>query len=94
MKSIEQVITELEGNIKQLLTQNRNLKEKIEEIDQENVHLKERNLAQAEELEEKKKTLKMLKIAGKGGDIDNKEVKLEINDLVKEIDKCITQIDK
>ncbi len=54
-----------------------------------------------EELEEKNQQLnvlddkvRMLKIAGSVGEESTKDVKLKINEMVREIDKCIAQISR
>ena len=47
-----------------------------------------------EEIEDLKEKNKILRIAGgtKGG--DNREMKLKINEIVREVDKCIAQLNQ
>jgi uncharacterized protein YjcR len=71
-----------------LLTENNNkLSDEIEKIKRE---LTEKN-QQVSELNDK---VKLLKIAGSVGEESTKEVKLKINEMVREIDKCIAQINR
>ncbi len=70
-----------------LVEKNDKLSEEIEKIKQE---LNEKN-QQVSELNDK---IKLLKIAGSVGGESTKEVKLKINEMVREIDKCIAQINR
>lgn len=71
-----------------LIKKNESLSNEIEKIREE---LAERN-QQITELNDK---VKLLKIAGSvGGGESTKEVKLKINEMVREIDKCIAQINR
>ncbi len=70
-----------------LAERNDKLSTEIEKIKQE---LNEKN-QQVSELEDK---IKLLKIAGSVGGESTKEVKLKINEMVREIDKCIAQINR
>jgi len=72
-----------------ILTQiNENLSNEIEKIKQE---LTDKN-QQISELNNKVKLLNIAKSVG-GGE-STKEVKLKINEMVREIDKCIAQINR
>jgi 23S rRNA maturation-related 3'-5' exoribonuclease YhaM len=75
---------------KQILLEGKN--EKLSnEIDQVKLELTEKNL-QVLALNDR---VKLLKIAGSvGGEESTKEVKLKINEMVREIDKCIAQINR
>ncbi|PJB14829.1 MAG: hypothetical protein CO118_06535 [Flavobacteriales bacterium CG_4_9_14_3_um_filter_32_8] len=68
-----------------LIEKNNTLSNEIEKIKQE---LKEKS-QQISELNDK---IKLLKIAGGVDGDGTKEVKLKINEMVREIDKCIAQI--
>ncbi len=71
-----------------LLTEkNENLLEQIKKVKKE---LEEKS-HHIQELENK---VKMLKIAGSVDNESTKEVKLKINEMVREIDKCIAQINR
>lgn len=71
----------------QLVAKNDKLSNEIEKIKQE---LNERN-QQVSELNDK---IKLLKIVGSVDGEGTKEVKLKINEMVREIDKCIAQINR
>ena len=60
------------------------------EIEKIREELTEKN-QQISELNDK---VKLLKIAGSVGGESTKEVKLKINEMVREIDKCIAQINR
>ena len=70
-----------------LVEKNDKLSEEIEKIKQE---LTEKN-QQVSNLNDK---VKLLKIAGSVDGESTKEVKLKINEMVREIDKCIAQINR
>tara|TARA_B100001113_G_C20535514_1_gene373624 strand:+ start:121 stop:414 length:294 start_codon:yes stop_codon:yes gene_type:complete len=81
-----------------------NLQKKKESVDLKNTQL-EKELAQIKddkknllnEIESLNEKIKMLKLAKKiegSGDEKNKDLKLMINEMVREIDKCIALINK
>ena len=70
-----------------LIGKNDKLSKEIEKLKQE---LTDKN-QQVSELSDK---VKLLKIAGSVGGESTKEVKLKINEMVREIDKCIAQINR
>ena len=70
-----------------LVEKNNKLSNEIEKI---KLELTEKN-QQVSELNDK---IKLLKIAGSVGGESTKEVKLKINEMVREIDKCIAQINR
>ena len=74
------------------------LKEKLEAVENENTELKNQLLALKvknkeliEEMDEKDKKIKLLKLARKmaGDNTDTQGVKRQINELVNEIDRCM-----
>ena len=70
-----------------LIKKNDNLSGELEKINKE---LTEKD-QQISQLTDK---IKLLKIAGSVGGESTKEVKLKINEMVREIDKCIAQINR
>ena len=58
------------------------------------VELKEISFQQEQEIEKLVEKNKILRIAGasKGG--DSREIKLKINEIVREVDKCIAQLNQ
>mgnify|MGYP005989187113 CR=1 FL=1 len=74
---------------KQILLQEKN--EKLSnEIDQIRLELAEKN----QQILELNNKVKLLRIAKSVGGESTKEVKLKINEMVREIDKCIAQINR
>ncbi len=84
---VKQKVEKLIAKQSELKEENENLLQQIEKINKE---LEEKS-QQVSELEDK---VKMLKIAGSVDSESTKEVKLKINELVREIDKCIAQINR
>ena len=95
MKDIETIISGLEFKIRKLINLQKNLKsenadllkEKLELLS--NLNLKNEKI---KELEEKYKVLKISKTMESG--IKNTDMKLKINEMVREIDKCVEILSK
>lgn len=90
------VIESLKNNVYQLMEEFRLLqeinKEKEQEIEALRGLLKEKEFENAE-LNEKYRVLKMAKsLEGASG--ENRDVKLKINEMVREIDKCIALLNR
>ena len=95
MKDISVLVSGVRKKAERLIEKQILLKEKNEklsnEIDEIKLELTKKN-QQVSELNDK---IKMLKIAGSVGEGEStKEVKLKINEMVREIDKCIAQINR
>ena len=63
------------------------IKEELEE-------LKEKSVLQDKEIEELVEKNKILRIAGGSNDGSSREVKFKINEIVREVDKCIAQLNQ
>ncbi len=94
MKDLSSVVTSLKKKAKQLVTnyqavleENKKLSEKVVKLDKE---IDEKN----QQIEELNNKVNVLKISGSVGNESTKDVKLKINELVREIDSCIAQINK
>ena len=92
IKEIKEFVIDLKNNLSKYAEENTLLNEKIKLLNSEKAELSATN---AELLEQ----IKMLKLASKiDGDIEginkNKDVKLMINEMVREIDKCIGLLNK
>lgn len=94
MADLKQVVSELESNTSKLLQQYRVSRT-------ENAQLKSEVAALRQELNDTKDDIRQLsegnkvkKLAGVVKDVDNKDIKLRINELVREIDKCIAQLNR
>ena len=94
MKDISILVSGVREKAEKLIEKQILLKEKNKklsnEIDKIKLELTEKN-QQVSELNDK---IKLLKIAGSVGGESTKEVKLKINEMVREIDKCIAQINR
>jgi chromosome segregation ATPase len=89
LNSIKEKVYLLMSNNSSLKEQNIQLETKVSEL--ENT-LEQRN-AEIKNFNEKVKMLKMAKSLG-GDSVKNTEMKLKINELVREIDKCISLLNK
>jgi hypothetical protein len=93
-KDISAVVSSLQSKVEKLVLQHRKSSENMQQLSQDNAFLRKALQRQKEELlelEEKNKVLKLAKsIAGMEG--KNTEVKLKINELVREIEKCISLV--
>ena len=94
MNELFQVVDSIENKLKSihlkqiaLKQENKELREKLEELGVENEKLNSKLVLQDEELE-------LLKIAKSmsGSDDYKKETKLKINNIIREIDTCIKQL--
>ena len=86
----------LKGNVHQLMNEYSQLKTQNEELSLTVTSLNQQlTTKQSEigELNEKYKVLKMAKSL-EGVSTENKDVKLKINEMVREIDKCIALLNK
>ena len=84
----------LETNVKLLIKRKVEMEKDLQEskLAYEKLALELRS--SREEIEDLKEKNKILRIAGgtKGG--DNREMKLKINEIVREVDKCIAQLNQ
>ena len=84
---VKQKVEKLIVKQNSLQEENKKLSEQIKKVNNE----LEEKIQHVSELEDK---VKMLKIAGSVDNESTKEVKLKINEMVREIDKCIAQINR
>lgn len=89
LDSLKKSVQQLMDAYAQLKTQNEELSFAVQTLDQE-LATKQREI---EALEEQYKVLKMAKSL-EGVSTENKDVKLKINEMVREIDKCIALLNK
>lgn len=94
MADFNVLVNAIENKVKALIEQNEALKNEVEKLrstcerDQQQLGLKDKKI---EELTEKNK---ILRIATGGNEGDNREIKLKINEIVREVDKCIAQLNQ
>ena len=85
--SLKKKAKQLVGNYQNVLEENKKLSEKVVKLDKE---INDKN----QQIEELTSKVNVLKISGSVGSESTKDVKLKINELVREIDSCIAQINK
>lgn len=90
------VLDSVKEKVHQLMSNNSSLKSENNKLEREVTDLKNTLEQQKSEIEGFNEKVKMLKMAKSlGGDSENnKEMKLKINELVREIDKCISLLNK
>jgi len=90
MEIVSKMITSVESKVKRLIEQNTEIKENLRKYKNEIEELKTSNDQHQKTIKELKERIKLLKIAKsaetKEGAVD---AKLKINEMVREIDKCI-----
>ena len=87
---------ELKKSVYQLMNKYAVLDAEKKELEEQNSILKKEIEEQQSEIEDLKNKYKVLKMAKslEGSSNENKEVKLKINEMVREIDKCIALLNK
>jgi uncharacterized coiled-coil DUF342 family protein len=90
MENVAEMITSVEFKVKRFIEQHNEIKNKLQRYKNEIQELKTINEQHQETINELKDKIKLLKIAKsaetKEGAVD---AKLKINEMVREIDKCI-----
>jgi len=84
----------LERNVRLLIQRNKQSEEKLNSTRKELEELKEKSVLQDNEIEELVEKNKILRIAGGSNDGSSREVKFKINEIVREVDKCIAQLNQ
>lgn len=93
-KDISLLVDSLQSKVEKLIIQHKRSNEDIQQLKEENSYLHsklaEKN-NQIKEITEQNKLLKLAKsLSGKEG--KSTDIKLKINELVREIDKCIAKV--
>ncbi|NVO01514.1 MAG: hypothetical protein HXX09_02305 [Bacteroidetes bacterium] len=95
MNDLSIIVTGLEYKVKKLLDLQRKIERENSIIKKENYELKktlEESSTKISEFEQKIKTIKITKAIEKGDGIT--DAKLKINEIVREIDKCIALLNR
>ena len=96
MTEIQILVASIVSRVRELSEQNKNLRKQLNKLQEENDKL----VLQVTHHKEELNTLQELNIAMKAGQIssmggnETKEVKLKINELVREINHCISLLTK
>ncbi|MFT7442484.1 MAG: hypothetical protein ACI9Q3_000858 [Maribacter sp.] len=94
MSNTLEAIHLLEDKLKNLLSNYEFLKNENQILLQSNTELQHQVIESRQQLVEQKKDFNLLKIAKtiEGSSTNTKDTKLKINTLIREIDKCIVQL--
>jgi uncharacterized protein YjcR len=94
MKDISNLVSGVRKKTEKLIAKQEVLIEKNGKLSTEIEKIKEELTEKNQQISELNDKVKLLKIAGSVGGESTKEVKLKINEMVREIDKCIAQINR
>ena len=94
MKDISILVNGVKKKAEKLIEKHALLVEKNEKLSSELEKINEELTEKNQQILELNNKIKLLKIAGSVGGESTKEVKLKINEMVREIDKCIAQINR
>jgi chromosome segregation ATPase len=90
MQELKRLWFDVESEIRQLAETHRRLKEDYKALKEKNKGLKERIVKLEEKVKSQSEEVVRYKLSGKVYATDNyTDVKLKLNELVREIDKCI-----
>lgn len=93
-KNTSLIVDSLQSKVEKLIIQHKKAKEDVRQLKEENSFLQGKltdTKVQMKELGEQNKVLRLAKsLSGKEGKAT--EIKLKINELIREIDKCIAQV--
>ncbi|WP_053992429.1 hypothetical protein [Mangrovimonas sp. TPBH4] len=94
MSKIEEIVDSLENKISKLLHKLEVLKQTNAKLSEELALQQQKNLQYQEEISAWVEKYEALKVAKSllGSDEDNRETKLKINALIRDIDHCIAQL--
>ncbi|WP_053978007.1 hypothetical protein [Mangrovimonas xylaniphaga] len=94
MSKIEEIVDSLENKISKLLHKLEVLRQTNAKLSQELALQQQKNLQYQEEISAWVEKYEALKVAKSllGSDEDNRETKLKINALIRDIDHCIAQL--
>ena len=94
MKDISVLVSGVRKKAERLIEKQILLKEKNEKLSNEIDKIKLELTEKQQQISELNDKIKLLKVAGSFEGESTKEVKLKINEMVREIDKCIAQINR
>ena len=94
MSNLSEIVDSLENRVSNLLQNYENLKSAKLKLEEELTTIKSHQSQLKEEIDVWRNECSSLKLANSmlGSDDYKRETKLKINELVREIDKCITQL--
>ena len=94
MSSFSEDFLSLGQNVRRLIQKKKESEEALNNTRRELEELKKKSVEQEMEIEELIEKNKILRIAGGSSEGNSREVKLKINEIVREVDKCIAQLNQ
>ena len=94
MSSFSEDFLSLGQNVRRLIQKKKESEEALNNTRRELEELKKKSVQQEMEIEELIEKNKILRIAGGSSEGNSREVKLKINEIVREVDKCIAQLNQ
>lgn len=93
-KDISLLVDSLQSKVEKLIIQHKRSNEDILQLKEENSYLQSKLTESKEQMKELSEQNKLLRLAKSLSGKENKstEIKLKINELVREIDKCIAKV--
>ena len=94
MSNLSEIVDSLENRVSNLLQKYNNLEQKKLKLEEELADMKSQVSQSSIEIDKWREECKSLKLANSmlGSNDHKRETKLKINELVREIDKCIHQL--
>jgi hypothetical protein len=95
MKDTETLLSGIEYKIRKLINLQKKLREENDRLKQEKIELLNKLEIQSKKLKESEEKNKIIRISKNlETNKDTKEVKLKINEIVREIDKCVSLLNR
>jgi chromosome segregation ATPase len=94
MSSLLDVVAKLEVNVQELIQKKQDLEAKVEALEARNTNLQGQSESLEKAVEQLEEKNKILRIAGGNSGEGQREIKLKINEIVREVDKCIAQLNQ
>jgi len=94
MKDLSLLVSDVKNKAKKLVEKHQSLIDKNDKLLNEIEKIKQELEIKNQQILDLNNKVKLLKIAGSVDADGTKEVKLKINEMVREIDKCIAQINR
>lgn len=94
MSQLSDQFRTLESQVKQLIKIKQSLENEVEVLKSDQLKLSTELSDREKTISELKEKNSILRIAGGSKGEDNREMKLKINEIVREVDKCIAQLNQ
>ena len=94
MSEISTSFHQLDAKVKQLIERKIEIEALLKESERKRAELNSQFIAAQKEIEDLNEKNKILRIASGSQGGDNREIKLKINEIVREVDKCIAQLNQ